>query len=582
LPEGEIRLRDGRRLAYAEYGDPQGKPIFFFHGTPGSRLFHHPDTSVAASADARIIAIDRPGFGRSDFKPRRTLLDWPNDVVQLADALNIERFAVMGYSGGGPYAAVCASSIPDRLTAAGLVSSIAPLDSPEITRGMHGMGHMFFSLERHLPPLARLSCRLMCATWRSNPDLYFKAQLNGLYNSEEAQTLLPMMKAMLTADLLEAVRDGTDGITRDLEILARPWGFQLHVIPTNVFLWHGENDTQAPVAMGKRLAGAIPHCRATFFPGEGHWAMCGHWQEILTALVRAEATTREKTQPAAMAAATQDVNSGSELLVLPAGLDIVDTPADSAQGLQPAREAAKTTPTKAIQEITTIAEESPASVSPKAEPAQEGPKPVSKKMTKGRTAAIAVKSAISPEPEPAQRATKPVSKKTAKGRTAATADTPAVSPEPEPVQETTKPVSKKTAKRRTAAIADMPAAVPAEPEPMQQAPKPVSKKATGRRTSAVGDSPSKASGKLKPAPEKTKTAAGKTAKRAAALTASKAKPLPDEAKASAKRSAKPRAAIAEPPPAVVPEASHPAPEPPEPTSAKPSSRRRAAREAVLV
>ena len=230
LPEGNIRLRDGRRLAYAEYGDPQGKPIFFFHGTPGSRLFHHPDASVAASAGARIIAVDRPGFGRSDFKPGRTLLDWPNDVVQLADALNIQRFAVMGYSGGGPYAAVCASSIPERLTAAGLVSSIAPLDSPQITRGMQGMGHLFFSLDRHLPPLAKLGCWLMCTTWRHNPDLYFRSQINGLRNSEEAQTLLPKMKAMMTADFMEAVRAGTQGITWDLEILSRPWGFHLHVI----------------------------------------------------------------------------------------------------------------------------------------------------------------------------------------------------------------------------------------------------------------------------------------------------------------------------------------------------------------
>jgi pimeloyl-ACP methyl ester carboxylesterase len=543
LPEGEIRLRDGRRLAYAEYGDPQGKPIFFFHGTPGSRLFHHPDNSVAASAGARIIAVDRPGFGRSDFKPGRTLLDWPSDVVQLADVLNMERFAVMGYSGGGPYAAVCAYSIPDRLTAAGLVSSIAPLDTPEMTRGMHGLGHMFFSLERHLPPLARMGCRLMCSTWRNNPDLYFKAQVNGLRDSKEVQTLLPMMKAMLTDDLLEAIREGTQGITWDLEILAQPWGFQIHTISTDVFLWHGENDTQAPLAMGKRLAGAIPHCRATFFPGEGHWAIYSHWQEILTALARAEATTRQEPQPTATAAVAQGISPVSQIVVLPAGPDIVDMPADSAQGLQPAREAAEIVP---------------AVVSPKAEPVQEIPEPVSKKTAKRRTAAKAGTSA-------------------------------AVSPEPEPAQETPKPVSRKTAKARIVSVADMPVAVLAEPEIAQKAPKPVLEKAAGRRTATVGDSPAKASAELKPAPKKAKTAAGGTAKGAAAAIASaptddaaKHKPLPAKVKASTKNSVRPKAAVVEPPSAVVPESSHPAPEPPEAVSAKPSSRRRAAKEAVLV
>ena len=527
LHEGNIRLRDGRRLAYAEYGDPQGKPVFFFHGTPGSRLFHHPDASVAASAGARIIAVDRPGFGRSDFKPGRTLLDWPNDVAQLADALNIQRFAVMGYSGGGPYAAVCASSIPERLTAAGLVSSIAPLDSPQVTRGMQGMGHLFFSLDRHLPPLAKLGCWLMCTTWRHNPDLYFRSQINGLRNSQEAQTLLPKMKAMLTADFIEAVWAGTQGITWDLELLTRPWGFQLHVITTDVFLWHGESDTQAPIAMGKRLASAIPHCRATFFPKEGHWAIYSHWQEMLTALVQSEAATREGPQLATISLTVQANSSGPETVALPECPDIaiVDTPADSSQGLQPAREVAEVVPTESAEGSTTILAVTPASVSP--------------------------------EPTPEQEATKPVSRKTARRRAAATANTSAnVSPEPEPVQETPKPVSKKTA---------------------------------GRRRAATAYSPTKASDKMKPAPEKPKSAAGRTARRSVAATAdartddsSQPKPRPDKEKVTAKRPAKPRAAVIEPLYVSTPEGPHPAQKPAEPTSKKPSSGRKAVKEAVLV
>src|SRR5215472_11428558 len=89
-----ISLRDGRALGYAEYGDPGGKSIFFFHGLPGSRRQRHPDDSIAIELGAHIIAIDRPGYGLSDFQKGRTLLDWPGDVAQLADALKIDQFAV--------------------------------------------------------------------------------------------------------------------------------------------------------------------------------------------------------------------------------------------------------------------------------------------------------------------------------------------------------------------------------------------------------------------------------------------------------------------------------------------------------
>jgi pimeloyl-ACP methyl ester carboxylesterase len=126
-----ITFRDGRTLAYAEYGDPDGKLVFYFHGTPGSRLEHHSDDAIARERGARIITADRPGYGHSDFQPHRTFLDWPDDVVQLADALEIERFAVCGWSGGTPHAAACAYKIPDRLTNVCLFSGTAlPSASP--------------------------------------------------------------------------------------------------------------------------------------------------------------------------------------------------------------------------------------------------------------------------------------------------------------------------------------------------------------------------------------------------------------------------------------------------------------------
>ena len=108
-----VRLSDGRTLAYTEYGDPRGTPVMFFHGTPGSRLFHHPDGSIATNLGARLVAIDRPGFGSSDPDPERTLTDWPADVTAVADALGIGELAVAGFSGGGPYVAACAAELPD-------------------------------------------------------------------------------------------------------------------------------------------------------------------------------------------------------------------------------------------------------------------------------------------------------------------------------------------------------------------------------------------------------------------------------------------------------------------------------------
>lgn len=125
-----LRLRDGRLLGYAEYGDPGGPALFYFHGFPGSRLEARLGDAVAARNGVRLIALDRPGFGLSHFKPGRTISEWPDDVVELADALGIDRFAVMGVSGGGPYVAACALKIPHRLIGAAMVSSTAPSDAP--------------------------------------------------------------------------------------------------------------------------------------------------------------------------------------------------------------------------------------------------------------------------------------------------------------------------------------------------------------------------------------------------------------------------------------------------------------------
>src|SRR5438046_6812360 len=123
----QLRLRDGRRLGYCEHGVRAGKPILYFHGWPGSRIEAQLAAPAARRYNARLIAVDRPGFGMSDFKAHRTLLDWPADVAELADTLGLDRFAVAGVSGGGPYALACARRIPDRLTSVIVVCGLGPM-----------------------------------------------------------------------------------------------------------------------------------------------------------------------------------------------------------------------------------------------------------------------------------------------------------------------------------------------------------------------------------------------------------------------------------------------------------------------
>src|SRR5687768_5099415 len=110
LADRTISLRDGRSLAYAEWGDPSGAPVVLLHGSPSSRLFR-PDEGETASAGVRLITVDRPGYGGSDFDPERTLLGWVDDLTQLVDALELERFVLVGHSSGGPYALACATRL---------------------------------------------------------------------------------------------------------------------------------------------------------------------------------------------------------------------------------------------------------------------------------------------------------------------------------------------------------------------------------------------------------------------------------------------------------------------------------------
>lgn len=283
----QIRLQDGRCLSYAEYGSPSGRPVLYFHGLPGSRLQRPPEISPALRRKVRLITIDRPGMGHSTFLPGRRFLDWPNDVQELANALGIDRFAVIGVSGGGPYAAACAYGIPNRLSAVALVSSLSPFTRPGIARGAIVPVRVIFSIARRCPKLLLPLYGLLLPMVRRGRSS--RPRVAAFMPKPDRDVLVrPQIKAMLAEDLAEATRQGVRGAAHETALIAKPWGFKLSDIRTPVHLWHGTADTMVPVAMGQLLASAIPDCRPTWLSGEGHFLVFDRLPEILDAAMRAK------------------------------------------------------------------------------------------------------------------------------------------------------------------------------------------------------------------------------------------------------------------------------------------------------
>jgi pimeloyl-ACP methyl ester carboxylesterase len=277
-----IHLPDGRALGYAEFGDLTGKPVFFFHGFPGSRLQRAPGDLIATSLGARIITIDRPGFGLSAFQPGRTLLDWPNDVAALADALEIDQFAAIGLSGGGPYLLACAYKIPRRLTSATIISGLGPLDQPGVNLGMDRSNRIVLGIAKRTPWwLIRLILAPAVTIVQRGPATVSKYLPASAPQVDKDVFARPAVQAMNRADLLEACRNGVDGLSWELVLFTRPWGFRLEDINMKMYLWQGEADTTIPLSMAKYMARTLPDCQARFIPGEGHTLMYNYWQDIL-------------------------------------------------------------------------------------------------------------------------------------------------------------------------------------------------------------------------------------------------------------------------------------------------------------
>jgi pimeloyl-ACP methyl ester carboxylesterase len=284
VEDGTLLLGDGRRLGYAQYGRSDGEALFYFHGHPGSRLEARFAHQAAAEAGLRVIALDRPGYGLSDFQPGRAITDWPADVDEAANLLRIDRFSVAGASGGGPYALACAWRLPGRVIQAAVISGVGPYQVPGITRGMRWQNRIGFKWGSRWPALARALMRSMHRNIISRPERTIEALARAMSPVDAAVVRRPEVRGVLIADITEAFRQGIGGAALDVVLLGQPWGFSLREIQPEVHLWQGEADTLVPPAMGKYQAAQIPRCHSTLLPGEGHLLIIDRMPDLVAAL----------------------------------------------------------------------------------------------------------------------------------------------------------------------------------------------------------------------------------------------------------------------------------------------------------
>lgn len=286
--EGSIRLADGRRLGFAEFGVANGPAVLWLHGTPGASQQVPPAARAAARRHGlRLVGVERPGYGRSTPYLHSTVRDLAGDLEEFADALGIGRFALAALSGGGPYALACAHRVPERVAAVALLGGVAPSVGREAVPG--GLVTVAVRFQLLLPLLREpIAWLLRGATQSFSPMAHQVAPLavRLLLPAEDVAALAdPVLRSVFVADAMRAGRRWFGGPLYDATLFARPWGFSVTDVRVPVHLWHGDADRIVPLAHAVHLSRLLPNSELTVRPGGGHLASLAVADVILESLL---------------------------------------------------------------------------------------------------------------------------------------------------------------------------------------------------------------------------------------------------------------------------------------------------------
>jgi pimeloyl-ACP methyl ester carboxylesterase len=285
--EGNIAVGEDRQIGFAEFGNPQGRAVFWLHGTPGARRQIPVEARVfAEQQNIRLIGVDRPGIGSSTPFQYDNVLAFANDMRTIADTLGVDKMAVVGLSGGGPYALACAAAMPERIVATGVLGGVAPTVGPDsISGGLVALGALAAPFIQVAGAPLRLAAVALIRMIRpvAEPAVYLYARISP--QADRELLVRPEFKAMFLDDLLNGSRKQMSAPFSDIVAFARDWGFRLDEVKVPVRWWHGDKDHIVPFAHGQHVVARLPDAELHHLPGESHLAGLGRAEDILRTMV---------------------------------------------------------------------------------------------------------------------------------------------------------------------------------------------------------------------------------------------------------------------------------------------------------
>jgi pimeloyl-ACP methyl ester carboxylesterase len=282
-----VEVPGNRKVAVESYGDPNGAPVFFFHGWPSSRFQGKLGDEAARELGIHFLAVDRPGVGGSDLHEGRALGEWPGVMSALADHFEARTFRVMGVSGGGPYSLVSAWALPERVAAAAVVSGAPPLAGRGDVSRLMPIYQVLLGLYRKQPNVLRWMFRVGRPIVTIRPPEWMRwLILKAIPACDRAEFAVPGVFERGWIGYHGAWIGHSDGVFHDARIYAEPWGFDLREIRVPTSFWHGREDRNFHWQLAEEMAAAVPESRIRIFDNEGHYSLIiRHHREVLLDLM---------------------------------------------------------------------------------------------------------------------------------------------------------------------------------------------------------------------------------------------------------------------------------------------------------